>query len=339
MKKEIDISFSLYSEDGDCFIKCLQEVYFYYKLPLTTSKIMGIINTLDLVYDSNELNQGLIYIDENMKNLDNLPIKVNEVVFEDVERGLQFIKNELLNNRPVILSVNTYYLHYTDDYLKNSGGYFKTGHSIIVYGFDDIDCSFLVCDPTLNIARVSVSFEDMKLAWTYKKDANKFRPLCAYIFIENVELNLKKFLHQKLRENLMKYFVEMDCSERSSLNNIAGFNMWLKDFERVTLSEDISILHKEILENIAYSIFHEIRWSRKSFSLFLKSEEFADINKIDEYVNKFLNFFDRYTYAHNILVAGIYSNNLARIKNAYNEVINIINDEINCINNLLNDLN
>lgn len=45
------------AEDGDCYVKCLQEVYRWFGKNITSSKIVGMINSVSLKYENKELCQ------------------------------------------------------------------------------------------------------------------------------------------------------------------------------------------------------------------------------------------------------------------------------------------
>lgn len=327
MNKIINMSPRFESEDGNCFVKCLQEIYLYNNIEMTTSDILMLCDCFLLQYNPNEKGRISIYL--NYKNLNKLPVDIIKERFDNQNEGILKIKEEIINNRLVVLIVNTYYLYYTDDYLKKSGGLFGGGHALIIKGFDDEKESFIICDPTFNIEEAYVSYEEMCLAWTYTKDSKFFKPLIMFCFEKRQGEDFNKHLvKEALKKDLEKYVSGINYSSESICK-------WLYDF-RDALELDIDAeKKKKILLNVAYSILHEIRWSRKSIGLALKKWGFSKNINLNIYANKFENYFNKWSKIHNLIYIGIKTEDIERIKKSYTNSVLLLNEEIDDINSIL----
>lgn len=324
------------AEDGDCYVKCLQEVYRWFGKNITSSKIVGMINSVSLKYENKELCQ--IVCCENWERIDGLIVNEKKVQFSSLKEGTENIKRALEAEKITILNVNTYYLDYTDDYKKLSGGYFRTGHSLIVHGFDDDEQMFIISDPTFKIMNKKISYEILGLAWTYTQDSDEFVPLKASIYSKSENMDYISIMWRALEENLKLFFEENgNYKQYLTWKDVRCINEMIytldKSIEKNRISED-----HEILENVAYSIYHYVRWSRKSFGAFLNSEEFKKIAIPIKNIEFWEETFDMWSLIGMQMYRVVYSLNYEKLLDVRKRIVNQISKEIVMINELMTSL-
>lgn len=347
-KHILNMPFNYKSEDGNCITKCLQEIYQYYNYPITTTKILGITKILDTIYypiNSNNFSllSGTIAMttDIDYSRLLKLPIRLETLSFSTVEEGMKRLKELLLNDTPVILFLNPYYLHFTPDYLTTSGGYFGSGHAVVALGFDDETSTFYVDDPTFNISHASVSFKEFMLAWTYTKDAQYFEPLKLLSFTTtNQPVDINFIIKDSLNENIETYYdtFAFTYDDICTFHGNKGFNLCLNDFESCLNNIYTDHIKTTFLENLSSSIFNKVRHSRKGFGLFLKSPELRDYTQLSEYSNLFDTFSDEWSSLGTLLYRATYSHNERLFAESYEKMKKLIQDETVCISELRQSL-
>lgn len=128
----------------------------------------------------------------------------------------------------------------------------------------------------------------------------------------------------------MHYSIQMYLSDMNAAEDIAKKAANIFAFKRDVQSVVNGVYEGEqkvqILKNIAESIFHQVRWSRRSMGLFLDSEEFKELFDLSGAVSPMCDLFDKWTLVYNLLIAGITSGSDKRIRRAY-ELMNRIMDQ------------
>ena len=93
--------------------------------------------------------------------------------------------------------------------------------------------------------------------------------------------------------------------------------------EKNSITEDI-----DIIENIAYSIQQYIRWSRKSFGGFLKSDEFALLNLTDEMISFWEKSFESWSVIGLVMYKVVYTSNYEKLVELRSKIVKLVFDEI-----------
>lgn len=323
MKYIVNLEELYLSEDGNCFFKCLQSVYRYYGIDITTSDLLVMSDCYSMLCNKSEYGNISIYVD--LKKLESMPLKVNRVQCDSIEFGIEEIEYEIKNNNIVLLLVNTYFLEYTDDYLKNSGGYFGGGHALLIKGFDNEKHKFIVYDPTYRINEYLIDYDKMKLAWTYVEGTKNFKPRIMYTFerLNEENFDLNKFINNSFINNMRTYY-------RTIKNNTSDIYKWLNDYKYA-----VDTFNIKILNNIAKSIFHEIRWARKSMYLFLKNRKNIIKYLDNKQINYFKEFYEEWTQIYNILSMGLLKNTESRVIKSYIKAEKLLKREKAIIENML----
>lgn len=328
-KKTINININLDSDDGDCYVKCMQEVYQWYGYPITTSKIVGMINST-LLENKND-NLGCVVCYEDWSKLSGVMLDEEVVFYETLELGLMKLKEAIEQEKIVLLSVNTFYIDYTDDYLKRSGGFFGCGHVLIVHGFNEEEQMFIVSDPTFKVSHREISYKDLGMAWTYVKDSDGFIPLHARIYNKNQNCDYKPVMMSALKEDIYGYYeAEMDYGVQHTWKDVKGINVLQK-----CINEEDNDKNEELIENVAFSIYHYVRWSRKSMGNFLASEEFDIFSGIKEKAYFFESAFERWSIISLELYMAVQSKKKRRVLKAKEKMMLLVTEEISNIDDLM----
>lgn len=314
------------AEDGNCYVKCLQEVYKWFGKNLTSSKIVGIIDTVSLTYENKDLCQVVSY--ENWDNLEDVVAYEEKCQFSELNKGIEYLKEALEENKIIILSVNTYYLDYTDDYKKVSGGFFKTGHSLIVHGFDDARSEFLISDPTFRRMNSYISYEMLGLAWTYTEESDTFVPLNASIFGRSENQDYVTIMKKALVNSMDLFFeANMNNSDDFTWKNVRCINHVVnilnEIIEKKAVTENLTII-----DNIAYSIHHYIRWARKSFGEFIDSDEFNSLPITEENKAFWKSTFDSWSAIGMGIYKVVYTSNYSKLVEVRDKIIMQVTEEI-----------
>lgn len=100
---------------------------------------------------SDRIIEGNEFCSQNIYN-----IAVRRIKKRNLKDDLAIIKNELLNNRPVLLEMDSYWLPWREEYKKLH--YFETGHTCMAVGIND---NSLFCIDTMPVAENGiVSIDD-----------------------------------------------------------------------------------------------------------------------------------------------------------------------------------
>mgnify|MGYP004465924241 CR=1 FL=1 len=324
------------ADDGDCYVKCLQEVYRWFGINMISSKIVCVVDSASLRYENKDLCQVVCF--ENWFRLNGVAANEEKHRFSDLNHGIETLKTALRAGKIIILSANTFYLDYTDDYKKNSGGFFRTGHSLIVHGFDDNKQEFLFSDPTFKRMNKSITYENLGLAWTYHEPIDTFVPLCASFFSKSKTYNSVDIMFDAL-ERFICYFFEEDSSSTvyPQWKRVRCMNHLINTIDSILEKNNI-IEDNSIIDNIAYSIHHYIRWSRKSFGEFLKSGEFLSLNLSDSSIEFWEKAFDSWTAIGMGMYKVVHTSNYEKLVEVRGKIVKLVLDEIMHINELRNTL-
>lgn len=332
-KQRIDLKISQDTEDGDCYIKCLYEICKELKIPLSTSKLIALMGGLLLEDDGVELGK-VCYVQE-AELIEDTVFLIKEKQYNNLEEGLVEIKKELLNNRLLIIPVNVYYICYTDDYLKNSGGFFHGPHYLILHGFDDGKKVFIISDPVFKKESYEIDYDVFSLAWTYTKDAGRFVPLLAGVYGKKDNVDYASLLKKTLKESIKGYFVpEADQNEEHTWEQVYCINTLITQLDHY-MGKSFFHDKKQFLLNLNYSIFFYMRWVRKSMGYFLASDEFKEYEGLAEYKEFFLKKFDEWTLVSNLLAIGVDKENDKRICKARDKMIMLVEEEVECYSKMM----
>ncbi|RDU22375.1 hypothetical protein [Anaerosacchariphilus polymeriproducens] len=332
MRNVLDMKFIGNSQDGDCFIKCLQEIYYWYGYPINTYKILGITNCLN--FKVKDEGNGKLKTIREMDRINNRMINSEIRSGATLDECFECIFSEIDKQNPLVALVNTFYLYYTGDYLKRSGGFFKGYHGLIINGYDKVNKKIVVTDLVYDKYNVEIAFEEFALAWTYTKDAPFFKPLKYIVYSCDIfDYDYSSLMKESLVYSLQIYLNDLETWNQDKKKSINIFSM-LFEFDKIVKGECLGKERTELVENLSYSIFHEVRWSRKSMGLFLASEEICEMYDFTSYSKSFYLQFDKWTLAHNMLLTSIRSNNEKRFFKTQNLIRSLIFEE----NDLVKDL-
>lgn len=333
-RKVLDLNIAKEQIDGSCFVKCLQEVYRYCNKPITTTKIVAL--TDGLVFNTEDVSQGKLWFHMKMDLLQGIMLEWRRMSFGTLEEGLAFLKKEIENGRPVIMSVNTYYIRYTDDYLKLSGGFFHGGHMLVLHGFDEEKQIFIVSDPVFQAEAQTISYKELSLAWTYTKDAGDFEPLLCYAYLPNDSKPYISAMRNALKNFAVKYFEDdVRIEARHTWNQVRGIST-LVDLLEEYMEKPFDSQTIQMLNNINYSIFHTIRWQKKSAGYFLSSQEFSEYEGLKKQGDYFKSMFEQWTIVSGMLTRAIQREDVKKLRRVREKMITLVEEEITHVEEILN---
>lgn len=296
-------------EDGSCLVKCLDVLFNYYNMNIHSYMILSISEIFDFRYRKTDYENGIpTVIDYNRSGRIEYFIqrKMNMIFirkyFDSYKEGISYIFNQLNNKIPVCVGVNTYHLPYSEDYHKKYGGIFQAYHMMIIKGYDDNKKEFYAADPALNVDNGVIDFENFKLAWEEGNGIRKnFIPYTYYYFDVNKSykecIGKKEWLIDIIKDNLQYYFYKEYelIDDEPMYHGLAAINAMKSDLFKLKGGQYELKFVEDMLNNIYNGIFHGIRWTRKSFALFLKKDT-KHIKLIsDDVINGFLELFDDWT--------------------------------------------
>lgn len=324
------------SVEGDCLMKCLQEIFYWYGYPLEAFKLAGITNCLNLQILEEDIGKAASFFE--IERINHKIINFKLIQGKNLEDSLKTLFEVIDSDNLLIALLNTYHLYYTEDYHKLSGGLFKSYHSVIINGYDLEKQVILVTDLNEMQTSIEVNIEEFGLEWTYTKDATYFEPL-KYVVCSRVEnpANYCDIMLDSLKYSVNMYLSDMKKAQESTenLQNIFALQKIMSDVINDMYEEKQRV---DILNNIVYSIFHFIRWSCKSRGYFFDFDEFKEVYDFSEIVPQMHDLFDDWTLVYNLLNISIVGNNENRLKSAFmhmNETIEKGNAIVKGIANIM----
>lgn len=324
-KKILDVKLTKVTNDGDCLVKCVSEIYKWNKCPITTTHIVGMTGGLLLV--DKGVSQGKVGYCQEWEWIDGMMLTKDSCIFESLEEGINRVKQEIRKENVVMISANTYYLAYTDDYLTNSGGFFNGGHMLLLHGFDEERKVFVVSDPVFHVEGYEISYEEFILAWTYTKDAGSFIPLTAFTFSKNDNVDHMPLMKESLHKSIFSYFDKgVPIVGQHSWEQVFCINKLINQLDSY-MGKVFDAEKKDFIDNLYYSIFHHIRWARKSMGHFWALEEFAEYDGLKEHEEFFIHTFETWSVIANLLYIGLQEGKDARIERAKNKMIEVVGEE------------
>lgn len=343
----IDMPALRQTEDGSCFIKALEVLYRFYKYNLQTYTLLGIGEILDTQYTSIDFENNMscdMFVNKSrtISELLNkkLAVKFFRNNFSDSREAYTYIEQKIFENTPVCVGLNTYDLPYCPDYHVKEGGFFNTYHMAIVRGVDKENKKIHLFDPTFQVELAEMDISEFIVAWSDNKGMRGYEPFLYYEFYnigEGKKQTGKGIIRESCLDNINMYFDEneVEIKERKCFRGRKGLLQMCSDLE--SLSEREGGFVEQCVDNIQKGIFHGVRWSRKSFSLFLK-HDVSENEKLISYPDEIDELFNKWSETAIRITMILKSKRYVNLKMLAGNIRRIINQETIIFEKILKDL-
>lgn len=269
-------------EDGSCFVRALEVIFKYYNYNMNTYTIITLCNVLDVKYrkvDFGKKQEAKVTVNkykeiqEIGKNV--LPMKFARCHYDNYDEAIENFKGKINDSQPLLVGVNPYYLSYTEDYHKRYGGLFNFYHMIVIRGLNEEKKEVYVIDPTFNKELVVLSYDDFINAWS---DGTGITGSYFKYLYYDFQLNDKEKFDEEaeMRKSIIRNIKlcfeneEVEIKEQKYITGFKGIEVLCDDLIKLSKYDQDDVFREKAVESIYNGIFHNLRWSRKSFTLFMK---------------------------------------------------------------------
>lgn len=354
MKKVmLNMNYNRKIEDGSCVVQCFELLFKYFGHDICSYTMLGMSECFDVRYRKLdyelkisakvEINRSW-HLERflNKKSIFN----ITRSSFENVAHGLKYLIKSLNDGIPVCVGLNPYYVTYSKDYHTNYGGLFKNYHMLIINGYDLEKEEFYVIDPALDVEKGIIPFVDFKCGWNepigmrdnyvpytyykfYPKKEDKFENTKYKCMAEEALENFRTYEDNSIVEFMNEKFLQGKYAIAAMISDLKIMNFSGEDL-------DISV---KSLQNIYDGIFNGIRWTRKSYYLFLENNVNYD-NK--EYIvtrEQFGALFEKWSNVGMKLLFIIQAKKYENLRKIVEEITQIFELEQFLVKEIINELN
>lgn len=324
---------------GSCVVKCMELLYNFFGFDMKTYTILGISEFLDIRYRRADFKNKIIPLFNTNKSMEiekfineRLPLNVKRSCFSSFEEGMDFIKDSILREEPILVGINSYHLPYCDDYHTKPGGLFEGYHMMIIKGFDDEKKEFYTIDPALYVEDGVIIFDDFEKAWSDDNGIKReYVPYTYYSISLKSEFkykDLSRVIYDSAINSIKLFFDENKIiifGDDFYRGQTALLNM-IEDLKEVMKCDD-KYFRNEVIQTISDGVFHSIRWARKSFGLFLRNDIFKNNPKYDEQCKKIDDLFENWSEVYMRAMIALKTGKIERVSLVIDSMLKIIDKE------------
>lgn len=213
--------------------------------------------------------------------LGNLGIMMNQK-FMNPENLVEELKLSLINNQPIILQVNCFYLSYRLDSYQRK----HLPHSLLIYGFDDNKQDFFAVEHTnyedLNYMKMSISYDD--ILHGYNGFCEVFKDTISFPFISFKQMRTHQ--QKSLGNSLINQYFLSNVDNKDKLEN--GLQSLTEIMDFFQDKESVCILFKANMEKVMWQVNRIVNSKsaeRYKVTLFTNDNSFL-LNLIEDIVEK-----------------------------------------------------